>query len=143
MESINLDEIRADIAACRFLEEGSTQELRQAANAKRVHLYRQLDQCRSKLDKLVDTAASTGADYSEIEVRIGYPQGRAWVITSPYLYWAQSVLVSFPYYSRLRCFSPPTAVAYDVESAAQHTCPRHCRSHKVQTNVQTSVIGGT
>lgn len=82
MDGIKLAEVRAAIAACNFVEDGSTQEIRQATNAKRVKLYRQLDQCRSTLDKVMDTAATTGENTGEIEVRICHSQRRTLIWTS-------------------------------------------------------------
>lgn len=63
-------EVRALTAACRFIEEGSTQEAKQAANARRRRLYNQLDGCRKTLDKLQFEAETAGEDTSEVEVRI-------------------------------------------------------------------------
>lgn len=65
-----MDEVRELTAACRFLEEGSTQEAKQAANARRRRLYNQLDGCRKTLDKLQFDAETAGEDTSAVEVSI-------------------------------------------------------------------------
>lgn len=82
MDGIKLAEVRAAIAACNFVEDGSTPEICQATNAKRIKLYRQLDQCRSTLDKLMDTAATTGENAGEIEVRICHSKRRTFICTA-------------------------------------------------------------
>lgn len=69
MDDVKLDDIRAAIAACSSVEEGSTQESRQRANGKRINLYAKLDECGSKLDQLRDVATRENESTLEIEVR--------------------------------------------------------------------------
>lgn len=66
--TIRMDEVRAAIAACSFLEEGSTKEAKQAANAKRRRLYSQLDGCRKTIGRLRSEAEAAGQDTGEVEV---------------------------------------------------------------------------
>lgn len=71
MDGIKLDEVRAAIAACNFLDGGSTQKARQRANLKRSNLYASLDRCRHMLDSLEELSSSEGdGDTSEIKVLV-------------------------------------------------------------------------
>lgn len=70
MDDFKLDDIRAEIAACRFIEEGSTQQSRQRANGKIINLYAKLDEYGTKLDELREVASRENKSTSEIEVRL-------------------------------------------------------------------------
>lgn len=98
MGGIKLAEIRAAIAACNFVEDGSTQEIRQETNAKRVKLYRQLDECRSTLDKLMDKAATTAENTGEIEVRICHSRRRIFIHTVFNYYYNELKWRLFPHF---------------------------------------------
>lgn len=67
MTDVKLKEVRSSIAVCS-VDEGSTLEARQEANAKRRSLYARLDGYRSELEKLQVEAQAAGDDIAEIEV---------------------------------------------------------------------------
>lgn len=69
MDNVKLEDIRAAIAACSFIKEGSTQESRQRANRERINLYAKLDECGSKLDELREVASRENKTTTEIEVK--------------------------------------------------------------------------
>lgn len=70
MDDVKLGDIRAAIAACSFIEEGSTQESRQRANGERINLYAKLDGYGSKLDELREVASRENKSTTAIEVRL-------------------------------------------------------------------------
>lgn len=68
MIDTKLEEIRAAVAECNVVKDGSTHETRQRENARRIRVFKKLDAHAQDLQRQLAAAAASNEDTSRIEV---------------------------------------------------------------------------